>query len=85
MALAAASSGSVRQVDVSEDVELQARVEMSKRHERGFSRTRSDTPSCASQASRTAFVVRLSLAWESLLALFWCRCQWKMWQGCFGG
>lgn len=85
MALAAASSGSVRQVDVSEDVELQARVEMSKRHERGFSRTRSDTPSFRSQASRTAFVVRLSLAWESLLALFWCRCQWKMWRECLGG
>ena len=75
MALAAASSGSVRQVEVLEVVELQARMAMSKVQERGFSRTRSDTPSWRSQASRMAFVVRLSLAWDSLLALFWCGCQ----------
>jgi hypothetical protein len=72
MAFAAASSGAVRQVEVLEAVvvELQARVEMSKVHERGFSRTRSDTPSLESQASRTAVVMRLSLVWGSLLALF---------------
>lgn len=75
MALAAASSGAVRQVEVLEVVELQARVAMSKVHERGFPRTRSDTPSFRSQASRTAFVVRLSLAWDSLLALSWCGYQ----------
>lgn len=74
MDLAAASSGAVRQVEVLEVVELQARVEMSKAHERGFSRTRSDTPSWRSQASRTAFVVRLSLDCDSLLALSWWRC-----------
>lgn len=47
MDLAAASSASVRQVEVLElgVVELQARVEMSKVQARGFSRTRSDTPS----------------------------------------
>lgn len=75
MVLAAVSSGAVRQVEVSlEVVELQARVEMSKVHVRGFWRTRSGTLSSRSQASRTAFVVRLSLDWESLLALFWGRC-----------
>lgn len=76
MAFAAASSGTVRQVEVLlEFVELQAKVAMSKVHDRGFSRTRSGTLSCWSQASRTALVVRLSLAWESLLALFWGGCQ----------
>ena len=70
MDLAATSSGSVRQVEVLEIVELQARVAMSKVHERGFSRTRSEMPLWRSQASRTAFVVRSSLAWDSLLALF---------------
>jgi hypothetical protein len=76
MAFAAASSGAVRQVEVFvEEVEdLQARVEMSKVQERGFSRTRSETPSCRSQALRTADVVRLSLDWESLLELVWGRC-----------
>jgi hypothetical protein len=44
-------------------------VEMSKVQERGFSRTRSGTASLRSQASSTARVVRLSFAWESLLAL----------------
>ena len=63
------SSEGVRQVEVSVEVELQARVVMSKVQESGFSRTRSATPSCRSQASRMALVVRLSLAWESLLAL----------------
>ena len=76
MAFAAASSGAVRQVEVLvEVVELQASVAMSKVHERGFSRTRSGTLSCRSQASRMALVVRLSLAWENLLALFWGGCQ----------
>lgn len=76
MAFAAASSGAVRQVEVLlEFVELQAKVAMSKAHERGFSRTRSGTLSCWSQASRTALVMKLSLAWESLLALFWGGCQ----------
>ena len=75
MDLAAASSGSVRQVELLVVVELQARVAMSKAHERGVSRTRSVTPSLESQASRTAFVMRLSLGWDSLLALFWCKCQ----------
>lgn len=77
MDLAAASSGAVRQVEVLVlgVVELQAKVAMSKMHERGFSRTRSGTLSCWSQASRTALVVRFSLAWESLLALFWGGCQ----------
>jgi hypothetical protein len=74
MALAATSSGPVRQVEVSEEVEeSHARVEMSKVQERGFSRTRSETPSCRSQALRTAAVVRLSLDWESLLRLVWWR------------
>ena len=78
MDLAAASSGPVRQVEVLlllGVVELQAKVVMSKVHARGFSRTRSGTRSCWSQASRAALVVRLSLAWESLLALFWGGCQ----------
>jgi hypothetical protein len=69
--LVAASSVGVRQVDVLALVELQARVAMSKVQDRGFSRTRSDTPSCESQALRTAFVVRFSFAWESLLELVW--------------
>ena len=59
----------MRQVELLVVVELQARVAMSKVHDNGFSRTRSATPSFRSQASRTAFVVRLSLAWDSLLAL----------------
>jgi len=62
MDLAAASSASVRQVELLILVELQARVVMSKAHDRGFSRTLSATPSFKSQASSTAFVVRLSLA-----------------------
>jgi hypothetical protein len=62
MDLAAASSGSVRQFEVLEALESHARVAMSNVHDRGFSRTRSDTPSFRSQASRTALVVRLSLA-----------------------
>jgi hypothetical protein len=62
MDLAAASSASVRQVELLVLVELQARVAMSKVHDRGFSRTLSATPSFISQASSTAFVVRLSLA-----------------------
>jgi len=70
MDLAAASSGAVRQVEVLKIVELQDRVAMSKVHERGFSRTRSVTPSLESQASRMAVVMRLSLGWDSLLALF---------------
>ena len=75
MILAAASSGGVRQVEVLlEVVELQARAAMSKVHDRGVSRTRSATLSLRSQASRMAFVVRLSLAWDSLLALLWCGC-----------
>lgn len=70
MDLAAASSGAVRQVELLV-LDLQARVVMSKVHDSGFSRMRSATPSFESQASRMAFVVRLSLAWESLLALFY--------------
>ena len=69
--MAAVSSSWVRQAEALVLVELQARVAMSKVHANGFSRTRSATPSFKSQASRMAFVVRLSLAWDSLLALFW--------------
>lgn len=75
MDLNAVSSAGVRQIEVSVVVGLQASVVMSKVQERGFSRTRSATPSFRSQASRMAFVVRLSLAWESLLALGCACCQ----------
>jgi hypothetical protein len=63
MASAPESWASVRQVPVLVEEELQARLLMSKLQSRGFSMSRSATPSSVSHSSRTADVITFRVDW----------------------
>ena len=62
MALAPKSWASVRQVLLLVEEELQATVLISKLQSRGFSISRSATPSSVSHSSRTADVIKFRVA-----------------------
>ena len=62
------SSVAIVEVEVEVEVLLQARESMLKSQARGFSMSRSATPSRVSQALRTALVVKLRRAWVRLVA-----------------
>lgn len=68
MALKAEIWAGVRHSALLELVSGHARESMEKSHWRGFSMSRSVTPSMLSQASRTALVVKLRMDWVRFLA-----------------